>query len=419
MRSPSSRISALRVAVLVLLAAATVGCDESTRPTEPKPASVLAETIIPIDPVPSEPVLIDRPISFFPPPIPFSSVSAGRFHTCGLDAGSVAYCWGRNESGQLGDNSTTGRQSPVPVAGGLVFRQVSSGHTHTCGVTTTSIAYCWGSNISGQLGDGSTTDHLSPTPVAGGLAFRHVSAGYNHSCGVTTTSAVYCWGNNATGGLGDGTTIARLAPVQATGGLAIRLVTAGNGYSCGVATPTNLAYCWGSNPQGQLGDGTTTNRLVPTAVSGGLQFRGLSAGQGHSCGTGMGSNAYCWGDNYHGQLGDGTTIDRLTPVVVSGSFSFLDVDAGIYHSCAVNSTNVAYCWGNNSSGQLGDGTVTTNRLTPVQVAGSLTARVPSAGGFHSCVPTVGGGAYCWGYDYYGQLGNGTLLGSSATPTAVR
>jgi alpha-tubulin suppressor-like RCC1 family protein len=155
--------------------------------------------------------------------------------------------------------------------------------------------------------------------VVGGLRFRQVSAGFEHSCGVTLGNRGYCWGRSAFGEVGDGTTSVRLTPVRVAGGLRFRQVdAAGLFHTCGV-TLGHSAYCWGLNDNGQLGDGTTINRLTPVAIAGGLLIRQVSAHFNHSCGVTLGNRAYCWGDNERGQLGDGTTTDRRTPVRVAGS----------------------------------------------------------------------------------------------------
>jgi alpha-tubulin suppressor-like RCC1 family protein len=363
------------------------------------------------------PALADRPAHG----LSFRQVSAGRFHTCGVTSGHLAYCWGQNFNGELGDGTTRNdRLTPVAVAGGLRFREVRAGNQHTCGVTTENVAYCWGSNLRGQLGDGTTTDRPIPVAVAGGLRFREVSASVM-TCGVTTRSVAYCWGANGAGMLGDGTTIDRLTPVAVAGGLRFRQLstTAASVHTCGVTTG-DLAYCWGFNRNGQLGDGTTTDRSTPVAVAGGLQFRQVSAGGDHTCGVARGNIAYCWGDNQSGQLGDGTTIEypgsRPTPVAVAGGLRFREVTVGDSHTCGVATGKVAYCWGNDFNFQLGTPTPG-DGLTPVAVAGGLRFHQLSAGGDHTCGVATGNVAYCWGTNFSGELGNGTT-NPSRSPGAV-
>ena len=152
-------------------------------------------------------------------------------------------------------------------------------------------------------------------PLAVTLTFTAMSAGYTHSCGVTAAGAAYCWGYNEYGALGDGTTTNRLTPGLVAGGVSFAAVSAGDFHNCGV-TAAGAVYCWGDNSSGQLGDGTTTTRLSPVLVTGGLSFAALSAGSRHTCGVTAAGAAYCWGSNGSGQLGDGTTTDRLAPVRV-------------------------------------------------------------------------------------------------------
>jgi alpha-tubulin suppressor-like RCC1 family protein len=303
----------------------------------------------------------------------FRQVSAGTDHTCGVTPGNRLYCWGANTYGDLGDGTTTPRLAPVAVAGGLRFRQVVAANAYTCGVTLDNRAYCWGTSSFGEIGDGTRgTQHLTPVAVIGGLRFRQVSAALLHTCGVTLDNLAYCWGSNSNGQLGGGPPgDLSLTPVRVVGGLRFRRVIAGFSHTCGV-TAGNRAYCWGFNLFGQLGDGTAyptnTQRLTPVAVAGGLRFREVgAAGEYHTCGVTTGNQSYCWGLNRDGQLGDGTITQRLTPVAVTGELRFHQVSARFHHTCGVTLGHRVYCWGSNSDGQLGDGTTTT-RLTPVAVA---------------------------------------------------
>ena len=248
----------------------------------------------------------------------FAAVSAGRFHTCGLTTGGAAYCWGVGDHGQRGDNMGVVSDTPVAVLGGLTFTALSAGGAHTCGLTASGEAYCWGDNLVGQLGDGTGTDAGSPVAVVGGLMFAALKSGETHTCGVTTTGALYCWGDNMAGQLGDGTTTNRPSPVVVLGGAGFATVSAGSSYSCGVTT-AGAGYCWGANNLGQLGDGTQTFQESPVAVLGGLTFASVSTGwQAATCGLSTGGVAYCWGDNQFGGLGNGTTTNSSVPVKVLG-----------------------------------------------------------------------------------------------------
>jgi alpha-tubulin suppressor-like RCC1 family protein len=250
------------------------------------------------------------------------------------------------------------------------------------------------------------------------LSFSQLSAGLDHfSCGVTTDDRAYCWGSNYNGQLGDGTTVtARLTPVAVATTLRFRQVSAGWGHACGV-TADNRAYCWGSNGVGALGDGTLDDHYTPVAVAGGRRFRQVDAGSDFTCGVTPDDRAYCWGNNFTGQLGDGTTATRLVPKAVAGGLYFKHVRTGPQHTCGITTTNRAYCWGYNANGELGDST-NVKRLRPTRVAaGSRRFRQIDTGNAHTCALTPADLAFCWGHGGHGELGNGKAI-LSYWPRAV-
>jgi alpha-tubulin suppressor-like RCC1 family protein len=254
--------------------------------------------------------------------ISFAGVTAGLAHTCGVATpnpdSTYVYCWGANARGQVGDSTNTQRNAPVLIAGGIAMSTVTAGRNHTCAIATaTGKAYCWGDNTFGQLGDSSTSARNGPVRVAGGLTFNQISAGGNHTCAITNTPEAYCWGENADGQLGDSTTDQHTAPVKVTGGVAFAGISSGSRFTCGESVGQQL-YCWGRNSDGQLGNGSisTLPTLQPVPVGGTINPTGLSTGDRHVCATTFAGVAYCWGSNVSGQIGDGTRIARPNPVVV-------------------------------------------------------------------------------------------------------
>jgi alpha-tubulin suppressor-like RCC1 family protein len=350
----------------------------------------------------------------------FYQMSGGGEHTCAVTTENAVWCWGYNASGQLGAGTLTGPESctgaagpfpcsstPVRVVGGLRFRQISAGEYHTCAVSTAYQAYCWGSATT--VGDGTEVERPAPVAVAGGHLFRQVDAGLHLTCGVSyPDNKLYCWGANSRGQLGDGSLTQRLSPVLVLGGLRFLQVSAGGSHACGVTT-TFSVYCWGDNKYGQLGDSTTQlRRARPIKVVGGHLFRQVDAGGYHTCAVTTGYRVFCWGDGQFGQIGNGKTFRSRWPRAVSSALSFRRATAGIYHSCAETLSSRAWCWGTNSYGQLGNGSPQfTRQATPVAVAGGLSFGQMSAGGWHTCgkQATTSAG-FCWGYGFFGQLGDG-------------
>jgi alpha-tubulin suppressor-like RCC1 family protein len=323
--------------------------------------------------------------------ITWSRVAAGASHGLGVAVTGIAYAWGYGGQGRLGDNTTTNRSSPVTVVGGITtWSQVSAGYRHSLGVTSAGIAYAWGYNGSGRLGDNTTTNRSSPVTVVGGITnWTQVAAGTSHSLGVTATGIAYGWGNNQFGAIGDNSSTTRTSPVTVVGGITNWSQVAEGGFdgslfSLGV-TSTGIAYAWGYNGNGKLGDGTTTSRLSPVVVVGGItNWSQVAGGVNHSLGLTGSGIAYAWGGNNVGQLGDGTTTNRSSPVtVISGITNWSQVAAGGVHSLGVTSTGIAYAWGNAADGRLGDGT-TVSKSSPVTVLGGITNWSQlSAGAAHS------------------------------------
>ena len=381
--------------------------------------------------------------------------SAGMMSSSGFSCAVVsggAKCWGANESGQLGNASTTASQIPVSVSGltsGVAA--ISLGASHACAVNASALK-CWGDNSSGQAGPTAFAATQVVGLTSGVTSISAGQDGENHVCAIQTES-LKCWGYNAYGQLGNGSTSNAHTPQQVVGLTAG--VTAVDGYTCAVVSGAVKCWgrggisqssspvlmhalsnvsniindsgscvvisggmnCWGQNYYGQLGIGSTTGASTPTQVVGlTTGVTSISAGnRGHVCAV-VSAAAKCWGSGSDGKLGNGSTTMANTPQqVIDLDSGVTAISAGSYHSCAVVS-GAAKCWGNNDYGRLGDGT-STNSTSPVQVAGLTSGVTAIAAGDSLSCAIVNEALKCWGYNGNGQLGDGTT-NSSLTPKSV-
>jgi alpha-tubulin suppressor-like RCC1 family protein len=361
--------------------------------------------------------------------VTFTRLVAGSTHSCALSTAGAAYCWGENMYGGLGDGTTTDRRTPVPAAtgalAGVTIADIGVGYRFSCALTTAGAVYCWGNNTFGQLGNATTTTSSGPVAVhLGGVVATALSVGYRHSCVRSAAGTAYCWGDNVTGQIGDGTNTLRSAPVAVTtsgalSGVTIAQIVTGQNHTCALST-TGAAYCWGNNTQRQLGDGTNTTRWTPGPVDqfgalAGVTVADLAIGYRHTCARSTTGAAYCWGFNSQGQLGDGSTTNRSTPVAVTSTGALAGVtiarlDGGSAHTCAVSTAGLPYCWGANAVGQLGDGT-TVNRSTAV--AGIVASGPPTG-----VTVNTGDGQITVSWTAPAGLGTGTFIRYLASATAA-
>lgn len=348
-------------------------------------------------------------------------IAAGAGHTCALtDAGAVR-CWGDNYVGQLGDGTT--RFSPTPVdvlglSGGVVA--ISASHRHTCALLETGGVKCWGYNRHGEQGDGTTIDHLVPIDVVGLTAgVAAIAAGGFHTCALMAAGGVKCWGANWHGQVGDGSTQQRLTPRDVYGlEQGVDQIATGKYHTCARIAGAGIK-CWGYNKFGQIGNGGTLDRHIPVNVYADTAwYTDIALGDLHTCALSPTGLPKCWGDNTEGQLGDGTIVQRVTPRTVEGvPEEVVRLAAGGFHTCAQTASGGAWCWGDNGAGQLGTG-ATASSLIPVPVQGlDVGVLALEAGARHTCARMEFSGLQCWGSNEFGQIGDGESA-LRLTPTGL-
>ncbi|MBX3285280.1 MAG: hypothetical protein KF703_08060, partial [Actinobacteria bacterium] len=315
---------------------------------------------------------------------------------------------------------------PVPAAADPVdgWIEVSAGSQFACGIDEDGLAWCWGRDDLGALGNGDDLTGVVPAPSlvdAPGVRFASISAGASHACAVDTDGGGWCWGNDSFGQLGEGPggATTRSSPVRVVGSQEWQRISAGGAFTCGLTTG-RAAYCWGRDLDGELGNGTPlTSQNAPSQLTG-TDWTEISTGAAHACGR-RGSALSCWGQGDNGRLGTGTTTDAPEPAPIDKppSGTWASVSAGYDHTCATTSTSALWCWGRDDRGQLGNGaTTTTDQSKPISI-GTATWGAVDAGRSATCGIATTGVSWCWGIDANRELGNGpALTGDQASPTLV-
>jgi cysteine-rich repeat protein len=349
-----------------------------------------------------------------------SAMDGGYLFSCALDHLGNAWCWGADYAGQLGNGADPESTHPVPVtmpAGVRFERLAAAKNAHVCALDHLGNAWCWGLNGSGQLGDNSTTSRLEPVAVQmpASTSFLRIAGGYNHTCALDATGNTWCWGAGANGQLGRGSTAASPVPVAVTmpPGVTFSAISAGDYHTCAL-TATGVAYCWGLNDQGQLGDGTTTQRLSPTLVvlPQNVRFSTLDAASYSTMALDLVGNLYTWG----GYALARTTGSQTQPVIAQMpvGVSFASVQGGEFHACALDTTGAAWCWGDCNTGECG-ATDFTDLIRPVAMPNGTVFTGMGLGAHAGCGFDILGALWCWGVNSNGQLGDNTNV-NRATPT---
>ena len=310
----------------------------------------------------------------------------------------------------------------APTLGHVVSVATDGDGASNCAATSTGLVDCWGYNGFGQLGNGTTTSSDVPVRALGISSATAVVGDRSGDsfCALLSSGKVECWGDNEFGELGNGTTTTFLLPVAVKQITTATKLFAGDYGFCALLSSGHLT-CWGDNENGELGNGTTTSSDVPVPVSGLENVVEVTAGYFDNCALLSTGRIECWGYNGFGQLGNGTTTSSDVPVAVTGitAATSLTTDGDGYSYCAATSTGKANCWGYNGFGQLGNGTITTS-VVPVAVHGVTTATAVTGAnnGDSFCVRLSGGKVECWGDNANGELGNGTTT-TDSLPVAVK
>jgi len=364
-----------------------------------------------------------------------NDVIAGFDFSFAITSTKQVYAWGNNLYGQFGNSTTSSRLTPEESL--LEFQgeleKVITGGDHSFGITSTKRVFSWGYNAYGQLGDGLTTNRYIPIEITSrfglliGETIMDISVGDVHTFAITSYRRVFAWGNNDYCQLGDGTNIQRASPVTISFDLAIddmiiKIIT--HKLHSFAITKNGKVFSWGANYNGQLGNGNNLLTMIPTEIttnfdlSQGEKITKIVLGKFYSLAISSSNRVFSWGYNQHGQLGDGSFEKRNLPLDITGNFNLnigetiIDLSAANNHSLAVSSTGRVFSWGFNQYGRLGDGTYQ-NKNTPVDIteefdlSSNETITKVLAGEHHSLALSSNNRIFAWGYNQFGQLGDGS------------
>ncbi len=321
--------------------------------------------------------------------------------------GGTLWAWGANSSGQLGDGSTTEQISPVTINTISGVTQISAGYEHTLALKSDGTVWAWGTNSEGRLGDGTVITRLTPVLVGSLGQADAVSAGGRHSLALLSDGTVWAWGYNGNGQLGDDSYGNRATPVQVVGLTNVAAISAGNRFSMALKQDGTV-WGWGHNYSGQLGNGIANGeKKTPVQTQNLSGVTAISAGFEHTLALKGDGTLWAWGRNAFGQLGIGSSVSKVSlPQQITALSSVTRCTAGTEHSLAVLSNGTVQAWGYNNWGQLGDGTNTNSNL-PVTVSG-LSGVVALSAENHSLALTAAGEVWGWGYNG-GRIGDGTTI----------
>jgi alpha-tubulin suppressor-like RCC1 family protein len=296
-------------------------------------------------------------------------------HSACIKTDGTLWTWGNNNSGCLGTNNTLSRSSPVQtISGGTNWKQVSSSAGNfsvqpmTAAIKTDGTLWVWGNGAYGRLGNNATTDRSSPVQtISAGTNWKEVSCGMNHTAAIKTDGTLWTWGSNSNGQLGDGGINSRSSPIQTiAGGTNWRGVACGLTSTAAVKTDGTL-WLWGQNSDGQLGDNTTVSRTSPVqTISTGTNWKQVACGQNHTAAIKTDGSLWLWGGNANGHLGDNTTVRKSSPVqTVSGGTNWKKVSCGQNSTACIKTDGTLWLWGGGALGRLGTNDLI-NRSSPVQ-----------------------------------------------------
>jgi alpha-tubulin suppressor-like RCC1 family protein len=343
-------------------------------------------------------------------------VASRSAHNIALKTNNTIWGWGSNDWWQLGLGDNIKRTTPSQISTFIDWSVINVGAMHSLALKSTGTLWAWGENDYGQLGDNTTNIKTTPLQIGTDTDWHIIAGGNSHSIGIKTNYTIWAWGYNSAGQLGLGDIANRKTPTQIGTSSDWVIISLGM-HTCSAIKTNGTLWTWGSNNYGQLGLGDTINRKTPTQIGIDSDWSRIFTGNTfHTFAFKTNQLMWAWGVNDYGQLGDGTTINRITPIQVGMDSDWSVISVGGTHTIGLKTNATLWAWGHNNYGQLGDGT-TTGRTTPGNIGTDSDWSKPASGGNHSMGIKLNYTLWIWGLNYYGQLGLGDTI-DRWTPTMI-
>jgi len=348
-----------------------------------------------------------------------AQIAGGTYHTVALKSDGTLWTWGQNNYGQLGNGNTgTNINTPTQAGSATNWSSISVKGYYSTALKSDGTLWTWGRNNYGQLGNGNTGTNINtPTQVGSATNWSSVSAGSYHVTALKSDGTLWTWGRNIFGELGNGTNIDTNTPTQVGSATNWSSVAVGAFHTVALKNDGTL-WTWGQNNYGQLGNGTNINTNTPTQVGSATNWSSVAAGTYYTIAIKSDGTLWTWGRNSDGQLGNGTTGGNInTPIQVGSATNWSSVSPSVSHAVAIKSDGTLWSWGRNTYGQLGNETTAVFTSTPTQVGSATNWSSVSTGFYHTTTVKSDNSVWTWGYNLYGQLGDGSNTQRN-TPTDI-
>ena len=344
----------------------------------------------------------------------WSGVNAGPSNTTVLSQNGSLWGFGYNLYGTLGDNTVVDKNSPIRIGTLTNWASVSNGYSHTMAIKTDGTLWAWGFAGSGQTGTNNGTNYSSPVQIGTLTNWYRVSAANTHTLALKTDGTLWSWGLNTYGALGNNSTTTTSSPIQVGTLNTWSIISTANSVSWAIKTDGTL-WSWGYNAEGQLGQINTTNRSSPVQIGTLTSWTNLLSSGKKVDSSGFATQSdgtlWAWGYGFGNELGLYHPTSEIAKVMTP--LKFTNISAGGSHTMAVASDGSLWGWGLNSSGQLGTGNTTATTSSPVQIGTLKNWSKMLVGWSHTMAIKTDGTLWGWGFNTYGQIGDGTAAAKSS------